>query len=331
MAELIADDIDWNLYAEITEARSKVLPASSWRERILQWRLGGGKKGAVMPWTKTHGLIEFRDSELTVWAGENGSGKSTTLGNVFLAFMGAGDRCCIASFEMRPEITLSRMARQAAQCERYTDEFEDHFLSWTDDKLWLYDQLGTVHPDRMLAVARYCGQELKINHLAIDSMMKCVRGEDDYNGQKDFVDALTAICRDTGMHIHLVHHMRKPAGDGGSPQGKYGMKGSGAISDLADNVIVVWRDQKKLEAIKAKDDYDDAKPDAKLLIEKQRNGSFEGSIALWLDPDSLQLTPNSDRRPVQFVESPADRLRSAVRSTVIESDPAFAAMAGERA
>lgn len=79
------------------------------------------------------------------------------------------------------------------------------------------------------------------------------------------------------------------------------------------------------------DDYDDAKPDAKLLIEKQRNGSFEGSIALWLDQDSLQLTPNSDRRPVQFVESPADRLRSAVRSTVIESDPAFAAMAGERA
>jgi hypothetical protein len=39
--------------------------------------------------------------------------------------------------------------------------------------------------------------------------MKCVAGEDDYNGQKTFVDELTAIARDYGMHIHLVHHIKQ--------------------------------------------------------------------------------------------------------------------------
>ena len=44
-----------------------------------------------------------------------------------------------------------------------------------------------------------------------------------------------------------------------------------------------------------------ATPDALLIVDKKRNGSFEGAINLWLHEDSLQLTENSDRRPRPFM------------------------------
>ncbi|MEX5606384.1 bifunctional DNA primase/helicase, partial [Pseudomonas syringae] len=68
---------------------------------------------------------------------------------------------------------------------------------------------GTVKAKMMLAVIRYCAEKLKVNHFVIDSLMKCGIGEDDYNGQKAFLDSLTSIARDTGIHLHLVAHSRK--------------------------------------------------------------------------------------------------------------------------
>ncbi|MCZ9335993.1 bifunctional DNA primase/helicase, partial [Klebsiella pneumoniae] len=80
------------------------------------------------------------------------------------------------------------------------------------------------------AVVRYAAVELGVTHFMVDSLMKCVQGEDDYNGQKAFVDELTAIARDHGLHIHLIHHIKKPANEDHKPS-KYDMKGSGAITD----------------------------------------------------------------------------------------------------
>ena len=43
--------------------------------------------------------------------------------------------------------------------------------------------------------------------------MKCVKNEDDYNGQKYVVDELCAIAKDHEMHIHLIHHIKKLANE----------------------------------------------------------------------------------------------------------------------
>ena len=93
-------------------------------------------------------------------------------------------------------------------------------------------------------MVRYCAKERGITHFFVDSLMKCVSGEDDYNGQKLFVDELTAIARDHGIHIHLVHHIRKPSDESHKPS-KYDYKGSGSITDQVDNVISVWRNKAK--------------------------------------------------------------------------------------
>jgi twinkle protein len=222
-----------------------------------------------------------------VWAGINGHGKSLLTGQVVLGLMAQKQRCMIASFEMKPVVTLKRLCRQASCGAQPTERFARDFARWTDGKLWLYDQQGQVDVPRVAAVLRYCAQELQMQHVVIDSLMKCVRGEDDYNGQKEMLDLLTSIARDTGMHVHLVHHIRKSDDEGRVP-GKFDLKGSGSISDQADNVMVVWRNKRKQFDAQSGKTVDEDAPDAMVNCEKQRNGEWEGRIALWFHDASQQ-------------------------------------------
>lgn len=302
MPVLSPDDIDFALYERETDAQQKVKPAGLWVQELMD-RIQNPVRAprAVMPWRKTHALIQFRPGEVTVWGGANGNGKSLVTGQMGLSLCAQGARVCIASFEMKPSKTLERMGRQWSNFNPEDPAFRGsreataqlldvygQFRDWTDDKLWLYDQQGTVTASQVCAVVRYCAKELKVSHFFVDSLMKCVAGEDDYNGQKLFVDELTAIARDHAIHVHLVHHIKKPANEDYKPN-KYDYKGSGAITDQVDNVISVWRNKAKERAREAGKMVNDQDPDALLICDKQRNGDWEGNIGLWFDRNSQQF------------------------------------------
>ena len=174
MAELISmDDIDFSVYERETDAAQKVKPASLWvKELIERIKNPIKQKRAVMPWRKTHTQVQFRPGEVTVWGGANGQGKSLVTGQVTLSLCSQGEKVCIASFEMKPMKTLERMGRQwsafnindpaFAGDERAMRQFIDlygQFSEWTDGKLWLYDQQGTVTSKQVCAVVRYCAKE----------------------------------------------------------------------------------------------------------------------------------------------------------------------------
>ena len=283
------DDIDWSQYARESEPSARVRPASTWIEALMaEDASGDDQSGGLLPWSKTHDHIRLRPGELSIWAGINGHGKSLLTGQVVLSLMAQKCRCMIASFEMKPTKTLRRMRRQASCGAFPTDQFTQAFGRWTDGLLWLYDQQGMVDVDQIAAVLRYSHQQLRCQHVVVDSLMKCIRGDDDYNGQKDMLDLLTSIARDTGMHVHLVHHIRK-ADDETRLPGKFDLKGSSAISDQADNVFVVWRNKRKQFDQQAGKEVDPDSPDAMVICEKQRNGDWEGRIGLWFHEASQQF------------------------------------------
>lgn len=320
MAALITpDEIDFAQYERETDAQAKVKPASQWiAELIDRIKHPVSQPRALMPWRKTHAMVAFRPGEVTVWGGANGNGKSLVTGQVALSLIAQDQKVCIASFEMKPAKTLERMGRQFsgfnpadpafAGSDVARDElvkvYED-FKGWTDGRLWLYDQQGTVTVSQIVAVARYCAKEKGITHFFIDSLMKCVAGEDDYNGQKLFVDELTAIARDHQIHIHLVHHIRKPADESHKP-GKYDYKGTGAITDQVDNVISVWRNKPKEKKRDEGKPVEDKEPDALLICDKQRNGEWEGSIGLWFHKESMQYVGAPGDDPLVMYRHPED-------------------------
>lgn len=283
MAQLLPDSMDFSEYMDDTDTAHRVRSSGDYLQQVIDYFHGPeGNRGASLPWGKASGKLGFRPGETTLWGGFNGSGKSLVLGQACVHFCRTGQRVVIASMEMRPMLTLSRMCRQEYGRSPTLDAI-GQFHKWTDPVLWLYDQLGAVRNDKMLAVLRYCADKLKADHFVIDSLMKCGIGEDDYNAQKNFLDHLCTIGRDTGMHIHLVAHSRKQKDENTAP-GKMDIKGTGTMTDQVDNVITVWRNKKQEESERAGMVGND--PDCLLICDKQRNGEWEGKIGLFFDPET---------------------------------------------
>lgn len=286
--QTIPDNIDFAAYMEEPPAEHRVLPASSWRDQVVDGFYNPDDAPKIrLGWRKTQADFHLRPAEVTLWGGINGHGKSQVVGQVALDLMMQDEPVCIASLELSPQRVMMRMARQAAGCFQPTIQFIDRLHGWTDGRLWLYDHVGSSNPKTMLAVIRYAIDKFKVRHFVVDNLAKVVQGEDDYNGQKEFVNALCTIAHGTGCHIHLVLHVKKGRTENDIP-GKFDIKGSGAISDLVDNIFIVWRNKEKEAKKRAGEDFDAEAPDCVLSLEKQRNGETEGQYGFWFDTASFQ-------------------------------------------
>lgn len=300
----IPDDIDWRQYEEETQHSADVLPATGFIKGMIAdiGRPKANSKRVYLPWGKTHKSFWFRPGEVSMWAGVNGHGKSAVTGLVAVSIVAQDEKVGIASFEMTPQRTISRQVRQFFNFADPDDEdpsrddirrdLYEQFDAFTTDKLWFYRQKGSVTPKRVLAVTRYCFQVLGIKHMFIDSLMKCVRDEDDYNAQKNLVNDLAALAADYGAHVHLVHHLKKLGKETDEPD-KSDVLGSGSIVNLLDNLFLVYRNKGKELSRQSRtpNPLKDEEPDAALLLRKQRNGTgWEGKIALWFHEATMQYT-----------------------------------------
>ena len=291
-------DIDLTDYMDV-EVEHSVLSAKTWTEQVVDhFYLPLESPRTRLPWKGSHSIFNFRSGEVTLWAGINGHGKSMISGQAAMSLCEQGERVCLASMEMPPVKTMVRISRQCYGADEPTPSYIRDLGDWTDGKLWIYDHVGTIKPSVMLAVIRYSIDKHKITHFFVDNLMKVVAGEDSYNEQKDFVNGLCSIAKDTGCHIHLILHIKKLKDEETIPN-KFDIKGTGAISDLVDNIFIVYRNKKKENKFRdtgiiEADDYD-----ALLLIEKQRNAEDvdAGAVPLWFDHKSMQYMDNRFDRP----------------------------------
>ncbi|MEX5908522.1 toprim domain-containing protein [Citrobacter portucalensis] len=262
------------------------------------------------PWECLNHNFAFRQAELSLVNGVNGHGKTEVVGHVALEAMRQGVKTCIASLEIKPGILLKRLTRQST-CLKLPPQLEiESAFKFYDDRLWLFGLTGTAKADRLIEIFTYAWKRYGIELFIIDSLMKCGIGDDDYNGQKAFVDALCDFKNKTNTHVILVTHSRK--GDSEEkPTGKMDVKGSGSITDLTDNLFIIWRNKLREKAIQKDqqgEELDDKErkalgaPASVLMLEKQRNGEgWEGGIPLYLDPASHQFLPTETASPFSYI------------------------------
>lgn len=308
MAEfLTSDDIDFSMYERESEGAHRVLPSSSFADAVVShFHDKHIDRGARMPWKKAASFLSFRPGEVTAWNGFNGSGKSEVLGQISMGLLAQGKKVCKASLEMPPVRTLARMCRQASGVMVPGVDYIHDFHRRTDGGLWLYDKQGSVESGRILALLRYCAKEKGIQHFILDSLMKCgvaEYGQNAYEDQKRFVDALCEIADSTQMHIHLVTHSRKPDNESSVP-GKYDIAGAKSIPDQVYNVINVWRNKPKERATEKGEAPPVNDPDCLLICDKQRNGDWEGRIALYLHKESHQFLEAPFAMPSDLLSLP---------------------------
>ena len=257
--------------------------------------------GATLPWAGTHDKIRLRPGEVTIVAGINGHYKSAVMGQILQWIALQGERCGVMSFEMPINVTQSRMVKQAAGTKHPAEQFARQWSRWNHERIAYYDKLDTTSSSKVLGALYYMAQELGCKHIMIDSLTKCGLPYGERAAEKDFIDALCATAKVFGIHIYLVAHVRKPptGGEEYIPT-KFDVRGAGELTDLCHNVWICWADKnkKRLTAIVDKYGYDrlsekdrrylEKASDQRLIVAKQRNGEFEGTIQLDLH-DSMHF------------------------------------------
>lgn len=252
------------------------------------------KMGANLPWPGLEQKFRLRPSEVTVVSGTNGSGKTLILSLIELYYVEQGNNVCLFSGEMTAAQTWARAVKQLAVAEQPTRERIRHCMEWMQGRLYLYDVKGNADIDKMLEAFEYARRRFGCTLFRIDSLMKLGIDTDDYAKQKLVLEKLTAFAARGGVHVIIVAHPRKPKDDNDVPD-KAGVAGTGDITNMADNVLILWRNRRKEERIEQlnREGAEEAEirkayaaSDALLMCKKQRNFTWEGAIPLWFHKPS---------------------------------------------
>lgn len=257
--------------------------------------------GDLTPWPAV--TFTFLPSELTVWHGYSGHGKTILLNNLMLEFAAQGRRSCVASLEFPAAKTFKNLARQAIGRGKPADREElAGVVRWMDDWFWMYAHIGETTTDAVLDVFEYAAKKYGVNHFVLDSLMmlRDIGGED-YDEQKTTCLRLKKFAMDFKVHVHLVAHSKKPDSKHDPdkfPPKKYDISGSGNISNVADNVICVWRNKEKEVQLATAADMKRAgmreeaeniraqyqgREDTRIIIQKNRETGEEMTRRLWFD------------------------------------------------
>lgn len=260
-------------------------------------------RGIALPWCDK---MIFRPGELTIWSGVNGHGKSSLLNHLSIEWLRTGETILYCSHEMSPERLMAQMVRQASGDRAYSADRIERMGHAIFSGLYLY----TGKKDRMGAL-RYAVQRYGTRHIVIDNLTRLTK-TDDYSGQQALVQELSDLKDEMKIHIHLVTHARKGESEATRPD-KFDVRGAGAITDIADNVITIHRNKEKtifldmsdweLRQKKMTRELIYEMPDAMLYIQKQRIDGWEGAIQLWFESSSCQFGSSPGFIPLKYDES----------------------------
>jgi len=254
--------------------------------------------GATLPWPSMLDRVRLRPSELSLWTGINGHGKSDLLGHVMVDLIKQGERICVFSGEIKPKVLLHRLTQQACATSKPTPGFARAANEWLDGALWIFDKVGNADIASLFESFRYAAKRYRVTHFVVDSLLKCGMAEDDYTGQKKFIDALCDFKNEFNVHVHLVAHARKGQDESRAP-GKMDIRGGAALSDLPDNVFSVWRNKGKEVKGEAAGEGD---RDAEIHCLKQRATGLEPVLRLWFDRSCLHFKQSPHWHPKPYFQ-----------------------------
>jgi twinkle protein len=305
------EQIDLAIQNAKIHSPSDLRDASDFKTEILQvFDPDQQDIGTEAPWPSF--AMRIRPSETTVLAGQNGHGKTAVLGHLVVDMLSKGEKICVASMEMPPPRYIAWMVRQACASKDPSLELVEKAVdTMFAGNMKIFDVQGTAKAEEMMKSFVFARRVFGCRIFIVDSLAKCGISEDDYPGQKKFVEALSDFAREHEVHIFLVAHSRKLENELKEP-GKHDIKGTGAVTDMVDNVLLVWRNKGKEKIIQdPMSSMEDrkkmlAKPDTKITCVKQRWTGEEFSVGLWFDNLTLQFLPYQQATARRYVELVSD-------------------------
>ena len=310
------DKEDLSKYRDMTHRHNIVNPLH-YREELVEHFTGDPhKKGTALPWQCMDGL-RVRPGEILLWAGANFHGKSAILTQCMTQWMREDHKILLISPEFSPTLNLSRIVQQIlGQMPGEIDEAGvNAALLFLEQKFLVYDAIGSVDVEDLMAVIYFAREEHGITMCALDNLtvMAMPKGVDVNQGHASLMTSLVQTARNTDVSIHVVCHTRKP--QLGEPISRYNIRGASQLSDLADVILLVERNESKEKRLASiETDEEERKlirmqSDTRLHCLKNRHGSaWTGIGKLFYSPVSMRWyeTMKYVDRPFQEVVGMAE-------------------------
>jgi twinkle protein len=265
------------------------------------WPKDEGSLGDPFPWTFP---FLFRPGQVTVWHGLNGSGKTVGINNCLAYWAWKLNRmCCIASLEWPSHETFAILGRIAMGKRKPDGEAEfNKVMGWLQENFLAYHKHEEAALEDILRVWAYAVKKYGCFHFVLDALLR-IQGADvkELDVQRQIMNKLLGFADEYRVHVHLVAHSKKMDAKHDPRKcwpTKYDISGSSDIPNLAQNVICVWRNTGKEEAIYEAnmlphDDPDKQqqiqlwgqREDTLVIVQKQRKTGQEGHKRLWFDKE----------------------------------------------
>jgi len=238
--------------------------------------------GTGYPWEQLNKILRGRrDGELTIISGRNSSGKTTWLNQVIIHFLKKEHPTIIASLEIPARRYLRWMVLNILGTQSPNIKNVKTTMEWIGEKLYVLDVYGAVTPYDLLDTFEFASRKYGIKNYVIDSLLKIdFPGISDLKEQKEFVNnCIDKLCKYHNGHVYLVAHPRKGERDSGTPD-KVDIEGTGAISNLADNILIMRRISEEEKELKPN------LADNILYVKKGREWGDEGHVNFSFDKES---------------------------------------------
>ncbi|MEN6348647.1 MAG: DnaB-like helicase C-terminal domain-containing protein [Syntrophomonas sp.] len=242
----------------------------------------------------------FRTGELTVWSGVNSSGKSTLLSQMLLEALDQEQAVCAYSGELPDQIFRYWLELQAAGpwgVEQGAGSLTgravvipaliDAIRGWYRERLFLCAGADWGSLDSLLETFTGAARDYSCRVFLLDNLTIIISGfraRDQLRTQRELILHMVRFAREFRVHVHIVVHPRKNVNPSNFTKTDIG--GSGDITNLADNVLVLTRFAPHKMA------GDDLPPAACLSVLKNRfGGRQDEEIYLDFDPVSKRFFP----------------------------------------
>lgn len=233
-----------------------VIPGEEVWEMIIQKDV---RKSVPYPWPGLNAkLFGMRSGELVTLTAGTGIGKSSITRELAYYLLSIGEKVGYIALEESVRKTAEHLMGLELNApphfwdDRMIDDvakraaFEKTVGS---GRLVLYDHWGSIDPANLLSRVRYMARAMECRYIVLDHLSIVVSALEEGDERRMIDNVMTklrSLCEETGIHLILVSHLRRPEGRAHEEGGQTSLsqlRGSHAIAQLSDAVIGCERNQ----------------------------------------------------------------------------------------